>query len=120
VKVAFTTSGQTLDAPLEPRFGRAPCFLVDDLETGELTVIDNTQSLNAAQGAGIHAAEIVIRAGAQSVVSGHFGPKAFRVMAAAGIEMFTTDAPTVADALARFRSGTLKRATAADVEGHWV
>jgi predicted Fe-Mo cluster-binding NifX family protein len=120
MKVAFTTSGDSLDAPLDTRFGRAQRFLVYDLESNDFAVVDNTQSLNAAQGAGIQAAETVIRAGAGSVVSGHCGPKAFRVLAAAGVDMFTTDAATVADALARFRSGTLTQATAADVDGHWA
>jgi len=32
MKVAISTTGQTLDAPLDPRFGRARNFLVYDLE----------------------------------------------------------------------------------------
>jgi predicted Fe-Mo cluster-binding NifX family protein len=28
MKVAFSSSGQTLDAPLDRRFGRAPYFIV--------------------------------------------------------------------------------------------
>jgi predicted Fe-Mo cluster-binding NifX family protein len=33
VKLALTTSEETLDAPLDPRFGRAPRFLVLDTDT---------------------------------------------------------------------------------------
>lgn len=55
MKVAFTTSGDNLGAPLDSRFGRAPKFLIYDLETNTFDVVDNRQNLNAAQGAGIQA-----------------------------------------------------------------
>jgi predicted Fe-Mo cluster-binding NifX family protein len=119
VKVVFTTSGNDLNAPLDSRFGRAPKFLVYDLDSETFEVIDNQQNLNAAQGAGIQAAETVARSGAKSLVTGHCGPKAFRVLSAAGIKIFTTDAPTVAAALEQYRAGQLAQAKAADVQGHW-
>lgn len=120
MKIAFTTSGITLEAPMDSRFGRAPKFLVYDTETDGFEVIDNEQNLNAAQGAGIQAAQNVSRSGASSLVTGHCGPKAFKVLQAAGVAIYTTDASTVAEALNRFRSGTLSRARSADVDGHWV
>jgi len=120
MKVAFSTSGSATTAPLEGRFGRAPAFLVYDLDTGTFEVIDNRQGVSAAQGAGIQAAETVVRSGAQAVVTGHCGPKAFRVLSASGIKVFTTDAPTVAEALERFRAGQLTEITSASVEGHWA
>jgi len=118
-KVAFTTSGDGLDAPLDGRFGRAPKFLVYDLDTNTFELIDNRQSLNAAQGAGIQAAETIARSGAKALVTGHCGPKAFRVLSAAGVKVYNTDAPTVADALDRYRAGRLTEAGSADVDGHW-
>jgi len=54
------------------------------------------------------------------VLAGNCGPKAFRVLSAAGIKIFNTDAPTVAAALERYRSGKLTEANSADVEGHWA
>ena len=119
MKIAFTTSGETLEAPLDTRFGRAPKFLVYDLENGSFEIVDNQQNLNAAQGAGIQSAESVARLGANHLVTGHCGPKAFRVLAAAGIKVYTTNAATIAEALKAFRAGTLIEAAAADVEGHW-
>ena len=119
MKVVFTTSGDNLDAPLDSRFGRAPKFLVYDLDSETFEVVDNQQNLNAAQGAGIQAAETVARSGAKSLVTGHCGPKAFRVLLAAGIKVYTADAPTVAAALEQYRTGKLTEAKVADVEGHW-
>jgi predicted Fe-Mo cluster-binding NifX family protein len=120
LKIALTTSGSDLAAPLEDRFGRTPKFLVFDLDAGSFDVIDNTQAVNAAQGAGIQAAETVVRCGAQALITGHCGPKAFRALKAAGVKIFNTDAATVAEALAQYRAGKLAEAVSADVEGHWA
>lgn len=109
-----------MDAPLDSRFGRAARFLIYDLEGETFTLVDNRQSLDAAQGAGIQSAETVARQGVKALVSGHCGPKAFRVLKAAGISIYTSSAATVREALAAYRTGALAEAGAADVEGHWV
>jgi predicted Fe-Mo cluster-binding NifX family protein len=119
MKIAITAQGKALTSPLDPRFGRAPMFLVYDLDAETFAVVDNAQNLNAAQGAGIQAAQTVAGLGVQAVVTGHCGPKAFRVLLAAGIQVFTTEATTVTEALEQYRAGTLTEAKAADVEGHW-
>ncbi|RJX33240.1 MAG: dinitrogenase iron-molybdenum cofactor biosynthesis protein [Oxalobacter sp.] len=116
--IALTTSGDTLTSPLNTTFGRAPKFLVYDTDTGAFNVIDNQQNLNSAQGAGIQSAQTVSKSGAQCLISGHCGPKAFRVLAASGIHVYYSDAQTVADALQLYRNGALKQAQSADVEGH--
>ncbi|HNX97527.1 MAG TPA: NifB/NifX family molybdenum-iron cluster-binding protein [Candidatus Aminicenantes bacterium] len=120
MKIAFSATSDSLDAALDPRFGRAKGFLVVDLDQDRSEFIDNHQNLNAAQGAGIQAAETVSRSGAGALVTGHCGPKAFRALAASGIRIYHTDATTVAEALARYREGKLVEVGAADVEGHWV
>ncbi len=120
MKVAFTTSGDDLDAPLDQRFGRAPKFLVYDLDSDAFTVIDNQQSVNAAQGAGIQSAEAVVHSGATSLVTGHCGPKAFRALSAAGVKIFNVDVATVASALAAYQAGELAEASSGDVDGHWA
>ena len=120
MKIALTTSGNNLNAPLDSRFGRAPKFLVYDLDTKTFEVVDNQQNLNAVQGAGIQSAEIVARLGAKVLVTGHCGPKAFRVLSAAGIKIFNSEAPTVAAALEQYWTGQLIEANSADVEGHWA
>jgi predicted Fe-Mo cluster-binding NifX family protein len=120
VKIVLTTSGNDVNAPLDSRFGRAPKFLVYDLDSGTFEVIDNQQNLNAAQGAGIQSAETAARLGAEAIVTGHCGPKAFRVLTAAKIRIYHSDAPTVATALEQYRLGRLPEAKAADVEGHWA
>lgn len=120
MKIAFTAAGDTLEVALDRRFGRAPRFVIYDLDSDTYTVAGNEQSLTAAQGAGVQAAEAVARSGVKAVVTGHCGPKAFRALSAAGIRVFRTEAATVADALAAYRAGQLTPVDAADVESHWV
>ena len=120
MKIAFTTSGADLSAPLDTRFGRAPKFLVYDTESSAFELVDNAQNLNAAQGAGIQSAQRVAGTGIQALVSGHCGPKAFAVLQAAGIKVYTSNAPTIAEALKAHQDGLLDEIKSADVEGHWM
>lgn len=120
MKIVITASGTTLDSPVDTRFGRAMHFVLVDTETLEVQARDNAQNLNAAQGAGIQAAQNVVNLGAEAVVSGHCGPKAFRVLKAAGIKVFTTQAATVREAVDLFKADKLVESGEADVEGHWA
>lgn len=122
MKIAVTTNatGASLEAPVDPRFGRATRFILVDTDTGKFSVHDNTPNLNAAQGAGIQAAEAVSRLGAEVILTGHCGPKAFRALQAAGIQVVTGVTGTVREAIAYYQQGELRAAPNADVEGHWV
>jgi predicted Fe-Mo cluster-binding NifX family protein len=119
VKILITANGETLDAPVDSRFGRAARFILYDSTTREVTAVDNRQNLEAAQGAGIQAAEIVSRLGAECLLTGHCGPKAFRALSAAGIRVYNGASGTVAQAIASFEAGRLRQAAGADVDGHW-
>ena len=120
MKVAVSASGPARSDTIDPRFGRAACFILVDTETNEWSAHDNAQNLNAAQGAGIQAAQTVAGLGAQAVVTGNVGPKAFRALSAAGIRVWLCDGGTVEGAVARFIAGDLKPAASASVEGHWA
>jgi predicted Fe-Mo cluster-binding NifX family protein len=120
MKIVITSSGDTLESEVDQRFGRAAGFTVYDTETGEFHRVDNDQNLNAAQGAGIQAAETVSRIGADCVITGHCGPKAFRVLKAAGIQVITGAQGTVGHVIAEFKAGRLQPSDSSDVEGHWA
>lgn len=120
MKVVVTATGEGLDSELDPRFGRASSFILFDTETGDTKAVDNSGGVQAAQGAGVQAAEVVSRLGAECVVTGHCGPKAFRALQAAGIEVYTGASGTVAEAVEQLKAGTLERAAAPDVGGHWA
>ena len=119
MKIAFSAQGKDTTSQTDPRFGRAKYFVVVDSETGAFTAHDNSQNLNAPQGAGIQAAKNVNDFGAEAVVSGNVGPKAFAALQTAGIEIYTGASGTVQEALEAFKAGTLNKASKANVEGHW-
>ncbi len=118
MNVAVTAMGKEMTSTVDPRFGRARYFLLVDTETGTVEVHDNSQNVQAAQGAGIQAGQTVAGLGVDAVISGNFGPKAFHVLHAAGIEAYRTDAGTVAHAVQKFKAGELTKASGANVAGH--
>lgn len=120
MRVAITARGQDLESMVDPRFGRCSWFIVADTVTGKFRAVNNEQNLNAAQGAGIQAANNASRQGIEAVITGHCGPKAFRTLSAAGIKVYSGAEGTVAETLQKFKSGELKEADGADVEGHWM
>jgi predicted Fe-Mo cluster-binding NifX family protein len=120
MKLVMTSTGDTLTCTLDPRFGRARYFIAVDTETGAFEAHDNRQNLQAAQGAGIQAAQSVVDMGAEAVVTGNVGPKAFRVLDAAGIAVYLCGEASVEEALERFRKGELKAVDGANVGGHWA
>ena len=120
MKIAFSTSGDNLDGVLDPRFGRAAKFLIYNLDEKTFEVIDNEQNYNAAQGAGIQSAETIARSGAEAVITGHCGPKAFRVLTSAKVKIYYSTLPTISEALDAYRAGNVPESANADVEEHWV
>lgn len=118
MKVAFTARGDTLDHEIDERFGRAAMFVVVDTSDRSVRHVDNSESTNAAEGAGIQAARTVWEAHAEAVVTGHCGPKAFSALKKAGIDVYVGARGTVGESLAMFESGELERAESADVSGH--
>ncbi|HRU01950.1 MAG TPA: NifB/NifX family molybdenum-iron cluster-binding protein [Victivallales bacterium] len=79
MKIAFSASGDSLESPIDPRFGRAKYFIIYDEINEKFEVIKNEQNLNAVQGAGIQSAQNLAKFGVECVVSGHFGPKALKL-----------------------------------------
>ncbi|MBI4774232.1 MAG: NifB/NifX family molybdenum-iron cluster-binding protein [Deltaproteobacteria bacterium] len=110
MKVAFTTSGNDLNAPLVSQFGRAPKFLVYNLDEDTFEILDNQKNVNAARGAGIDAASTLTQRGVNGIVTGYCGPNAYRVLSAAGVKVYYTYATTLAGALKHYRSGKLSEA----------
>ncbi|MFZ5753615.1 MAG: NifB/NifX family molybdenum-iron cluster-binding protein [Bacillota bacterium] len=120
MKIALSCKGNTLDSPLDERFGRAPNFIIYDLEKNTHMSIDNAQILNSPQGAGIQAAQNVVNSGAEVVITGHVGPKAYRTLSAAGVDIYFAKGSTVKETIEHFKLGKLSKAEGNDVEGHWV
>jgi predicted Fe-Mo cluster-binding NifX family protein len=120
MKIALSAQQDDLQALIDPRFGRAQFFILYDTETGGFTAHSNDQNLNAVQGAGIQAAQNVARLGADAVITGHVGPKAFNTLQAAGIKVYVGVAGDVQTALEDYRAGKFREVNQPDVAGHWM
>lgn len=118
MKIAVSSEGPGLESMVDPRFGRAAGFVLVDSETMDNTYLDNGASQVLAQGAGIETAQRVAEAGAEVVLSGYVGPKAFEALKAADIQICQNlDGRTVREAVDLFLSGKASAADAPNEEG---
>ena len=120
MKILFTSTGNDLNAVLDPRFGRAAKFLIYDLDNDSFEIFDNSVNIAAAHGAGIAAAESVCNLGVEAVVTGNCGPNAFAALTAAGIKVFTVAQGTIVSLLEAYKNGELEESQTANVTGHWT
>jgi len=119
MRVAVTTVGEDLGAQVDPRLGRAAKFILYDTESKEFSVIDNDAGITAGQGAGVAAGQTIAEAGAEAVITGNCGPRAFQVLTAAGIKVYIGTSGTVAGALKQLEQGKLKEAGGPNVQQHF-
>ncbi|MBD3306508.1 dinitrogenase iron-molybdenum cofactor biosynthesis protein [candidate division KSB3 bacterium] len=118
MKIAVSAQGTDLNAPVDPRMGRAQHFLLVETETMEVEVLENPH-IAATGGAGIQAAQLLASKGAQAVITGHCGPNAFATLHAAQIPVVVGAAGTVRDVVAQYTQGQLQATTQPDVGGHF-
>jgi predicted Fe-Mo cluster-binding NifX family protein len=83
MKICVSSTANSLDAPIDPRFGRCPYFIIVDLETMQFEAIPNTAS-GAMGGAGIQAVRIIASKGVKVVITGNVGPNAFQAFISCG------------------------------------
>ncbi|MDY0088275.1 MAG: NifB/NifX family molybdenum-iron cluster-binding protein [Coriobacteriia bacterium] len=107
MRIAVSALGTSLDAQVDERFGRAEYLLIVDPSTLEVEVVDNAANRNALQGAGIGAAETVASRGAEAVLTGHLGPKAYQALQAASLKGYAAAGMTVHEAVEAFMNEAL-------------
>ncbi|HPM78086.1 MAG TPA: NifB/NifX family molybdenum-iron cluster-binding protein [bacterium] len=120
MKVAISCIGDKLEAAVDPRFGRAQGFLIVDTAAGTVRYMPNDQNLQAVQGAGIQAAQHVLSAGVEALITGNIGPKAFRVLQEAGVRVYTGASGSVGEALEALQDNQLPETAQATKPGHWM
>ena len=106
MKIAVSINAPKPDASFEPRFGRAAAFAIVDTSAGEQQAVANPAA-QLGGGAGIRAAEYLIRQGVEAVISGAFGPKAYDVLHSSGLRMYRAQSGTVNELVKRLSNGDL-------------
>jgi predicted Fe-Mo cluster-binding NifX family protein len=118
MKICVSSTANSLDAPIDPRFGRCPYFIIVDLETMQFEAIPNTAS-GAMGGAGIQAVRIIASKGVKVVITGNVGSNAFQALSAAGIKIITGAYGTVREVVEKYKRGELKEMDVSAVGGHF-
>ena len=118
MKVCVTAAASGIDAPMDPRFGRCPFFVVVDLDSMSERSIPNA-NVDATSGAGIQAAQEVARQGVSALITGNIGPNAMQTLYAAKIDVYQHQGGvTVRAALEAFQRGELSKIEAPSVSAH--
>lgn len=117
MRVAITARGPSADSDVDERLGRAYWLLIHDMSLGTWESLDNSENRNALHGAGFQTAQALVDLGVTHLLTGETGPKAFRILHAAGIIVFHGAAGTVQEVLDAWREGRLRQAGAANESG---
>jgi predicted Fe-Mo cluster-binding NifX family protein len=115
MKIVVTSNGMDLDAQASPIFGRCRAYVLVDTESTAFEALENP-AVEAASGAGIQAAQLVIEHGAEAVVTGNVGSNAFSVFRSAGVPIYSIRGGTVREAVPAFNTGALPMAGDASVQ----
>ena len=118
MRIAISATGTTLDAEVDPRFGRCQYFIIADPETMEFEALENSSAM-AAGGAGISTAQMIAGKGVEIVLTGNCGPNAYQVLSAASIQVITGVSGKVRDAIQAYKSGQLKASSQPNVADHF-
>jgi predicted Fe-Mo cluster-binding NifX family protein len=92
MKVAITSTGNTLDSLLNQHFGRCEYFVVYDTDTKGLEIFPNPYK-NMEEGAGYSAVQLLAEKGVHKVISGEFGLKVKPILDSRKIQMIILKNP---------------------------
>ncbi|CQR72410.1 Dinitrogenase iron-molybdenum cofactor [Sporomusa ovata DSM 2662] len=111
MKIAITAHGENRQSAVDSRFSLADYFVLYDEEsnTWSSLALTNIQNPEHTQGSGIQSSQNLAKTGAKVLITGHVGPKAFKVLQAEQIALYSVGEmnSTVEEALAAFQSGKL-------------
>lgn len=87
-RICISSTDRDLEAQVDPRFGRAPYFLLLDPAARQIEVLANPHK-DDGQGAGIQAARFLADKNVSILLTGEVGPNAAQVLNASGIQVVT-------------------------------
>ncbi|MCK9263879.1 MAG: NifB/NifX family molybdenum-iron cluster-binding protein [Deltaproteobacteria bacterium] len=118
MRIAVSSAGNTLESPVDPRFGRCRYFLIIDTGTLAFEAVENP-NISLGGGAGIQSAQLVADKGVQYLLTGNCGPNAFQTLTAAGIGVITGCSGVVSDLVKQFNAGEFQTSPGANVPDHF-
>ena len=119
MKVAVSSMGKGLASQVSPVFGRCPWFVIVETDGKKITGHKDVKNASAMQAgsAGIMAAQQAGNDGAEAVISGAVGPRAFAVFSQLGITAYQSIAGTVEGNVKALLEGKLQPISAPGAMG---
>lgn len=108
MKIAVTSQGENLEDMVDQRFGRARYFIIYDIEKKEFRTIDNIENMKTMQGAGVQAAQDIIKEKVDVLLTGNPGPKAYSLLVGSNIMIFYAAGISVKEAIENWKNSKLE------------
>jgi len=118
MKIAISASGKDLESLIDPLFGRCPYFIIVDPEDIDFETFENP-NLDVEDDAGIKSARFIVSKGAEVVITGNCGPRAFQELSDAGIEIIIGLMGTIRQAIEIYKKGNLLTTSISNVEEYF-
>ncbi|MDD5186445.1 MAG: NifB/NifX family molybdenum-iron cluster-binding protein [Paludibacter sp.] len=92
MKIAITSTGNTLESTIDQRFGRCAYFVIYDTENKAMEFIPNPYK-DAEEGAGTSSVQLVASRNVRRIISGEFGIKIKSLLDSLKIQMIILKEP---------------------------
>jgi predicted Fe-Mo cluster-binding NifX family protein len=117
MKIAISTTNGTSTEPINPRFGRCESFAIFDTQTETWSSLTNP-AIEAQGGAGTKVVQFLLENAINVIITGHYGPNAFRAIQASNIEAFQSTSGTPQELVEKYHNHQLTPATQSEKHHH--
>jgi len=117
MNICITSTGDSLNSEVDPRFGRCQYFIIVNPKTLEFEAVENA-TISATGGAGVVSGQFVAAKNVTAVLTGNVGPNVFQTLEAADVKIITGVSGTIKEVIERYNSNGFAGTTDPTVESH--
>ncbi len=106
MKIAIPVNDKSLESGICQSFGRAPYFLIYDLESKESDFLENSAAISQG-GAGVKAAQLIVDSEASALLTPRCGDNAADILKIANVKLYKTMNESISDNIKAFGENKL-------------
>ncbi|MDI6896611.1 NifB/NifX family molybdenum-iron cluster-binding protein [Methanocella conradii] len=106
--ICVTATSDDPDCKVDERFGRCKFFILVDPSTMKFKAVPNVAA-DASGGAGIKAANAVLKYAPAAIITGLIGDNALNVLKASSVKVYSCEDVSVREAVEMYNAGKLSR-----------